>query len=79
MLEFINGVLESIANFFSRIWDIFGWLFSNITMFFKIIKPAINFFQSLLSTIPSVYFGFGLAMLVVLIIYVILGRQAGGD
>lgn len=79
MLQMIQSFFESIGEFFSKIWDFLVMIWEEITQFFKILAPALKFFQGLLSSLPPVFLAFGLAMLVVLILYVILGRTAGGD
>lgn len=79
MLQMIQSFFESIGEFFSRIWDFLTFVFNEITTFFKMLSPALKFFQSLLSSIPPLFYAFGIAMLIVLILYVILGRNAGGD
>lgn len=79
LLEFIQNVFQSIAEFFSKIWEILVFIFDELTQFFKMISPAIKFFQTLFTTLPPIFVVFGIAMLAVMIIYVILGRTAGGD
>lgn len=79
MLEMIQSFFTSVGEFFSKIWDFIVMIWEELTQFFKILSPALRFFQSLLSSLPPVFLAFGLAMLVVLILYVILGRTAGGD
>lgn len=79
MFEFFRNFADQIGQFFSKLWDIITFIFDELTQFFKMIKPAITFFQTLLTSLPPVFLGFGIAMLAVLIIYVVLGRTAGGD
>lgn len=79
MLEFLRSFFVSIGEFFSNIWSFLVFLWEEITQFFRILTPALIFFQNLISTIHPVFLSFGLAILVVLILYVIIGRNAGGD
>lgn len=79
MFEFLRNFADQIGQFFSKIWDILVFIFEELTQFFKLIKPAVNFFQTLLTSLPPVYLIFGIAILAVLIIYIIIGRTAGGD
>lgn len=79
MFEFLRNFADQIGEFFSKLWEIITFIFDELTQFFKMIKPAITFFQTLLTSLPPVFLAFGIAMLAVLIIYVILGRTAGGD
>lgn len=79
MFSFITELGQSIAEFFTNIWSFLTWVWDQITQFFKILAPALSFFQSLLSSIPPLFLAFAVAILVVLIIYIILGRNAGGD
>lgn len=79
MMQMIQSFFEAIGGFFTKVWDILTFVFNEITTFFKMLSPVLKFFQSLLSSIPPLFYAFGIAMLVVLILYVILGRNAGGD
>lgn len=79
MLQTITSFFESVGEFFTKVWDFLCFVFDEITQFFQILKPAIGFFQSLITNMHPVFLGFGTAMLVVLIIYTIIGRNAGGD
>lgn len=79
MLQFLQDVFQQIAEFFTKVWDIITFIFDEITQFFKMIMPAVQFFVSLLVSLPPVFKVFGIAMISVLILYIILGRTAGGD
>ena len=79
MLQTLIDFFESLGEFFTKIWEFLCFIFDEVTQFFQILKPAIGFFQSLISNIHPVFFAFGTAMLIVLIIYTIIGRNAGGD
>lgn len=79
MLEFLRSFFTSIGEFFSNIWNFLVFIWEEITQFFRMLSPALKFFQTLISTIHPLFLAFGLAMLVVLILYVIIGRTAGGD
>lgn len=79
MLSTISTFFEGLASFFSRVWEIITFVFEELTQFFLIVKQSLVFFGKLIGSIPPVFTIFGIAMLVVLIVYVILGRTAGGD
>lgn len=79
MIDLIYSFFTSIGEFFSKIWDFITMIWEELTQFFKILSPALKFFQGLLSSLPPVFLAFGLAMLVVLVLYIIIGRTAGGD
>lgn len=79
MIEFLRGFFDGISNFFTKIWEILTWLFEEITQLFKLFLPVMNFIRKLLGSLPPVFLVFGLAMIAILILYVVLGRQAGGD
>ena len=79
MIQLIQSFFESIGEFFSKIWDFIVMIWEELTQFFKILGPTIKFFQHMLTFLPGIYLGFGIALLVVLLLYIIIGRTAGGD
>lgn len=79
MVAFFTNFFTQIGDFFSKIWDFLVFIWEEITTFFKMISPALKFFTSMVTSLPPVFYFFGIAMLAVLILYVILGRTAGGD
>ena len=79
MLQWFYVLFSSIFQFFSNIWQGLVWLWDQITQFFQIIKPAIHFFMVLVGSIPTFFYVFAVAILLVCIVYIILGRNAGGD
>lgn len=79
MINLLHSFFESISEFFSNLWSILSFILEKITDTFMIIKQSIQFFTSLLGSIPSFFIFFGIATLLVLIVYVIIGRNAGGD
>lgn len=79
MFDWIQNFLVSVGEFFSKIWQFLVFVWEELTQFFKILAPAVNFFSSLIRSIHPVFLAFGLAILVVLIVYIIIGRTAGGD
>lgn len=79
MISFLQGFFQSIAEFFSNIWNILTFIFDEMTQFFLIVKQSIVFFHQVLGSLPTIFVVFGIAMLTVLIIYVVIGRNAGGD
>ena len=79
MFELLRNFFVSVGDFFTKVWDILTFVFEEISQFFKMLSPALKFFQTLINTIHPLFLAFGLAMLVVLVLYIILGRTAGGD
>lgn len=78
-MQVIIDFFTSIGEWFSNAWEIVKYVFQEIAEFFKMLKPGVDFFRSLLGSLPPIFLGFGIAMLLVLLLYVILGRTAGGD
>ena len=79
MVAFFESAFTAIGEFFTKVWDILVFIWDELTTFFRMIAPAIKFFTDMLQNLPSLFFYFGLAMLIVLVVYVIIGRTAGGD
>lgn len=78
MIQFLQTFFQSIAEFFSKIWSFLTGIFDELAQFFRMLKPAMQFVLSLLKSLPAVYWLFGVAMILVLIVYLILGRESGG-
>lgn len=79
MIDLLHSFFASIAEFFQTVWNFVSFIFGELIDFFRMVGSAVSFAFSIISFIPSIYLAFGIAMLLVLIIYIIVGRNAGGD
>lgn len=78
MIEMLRTFIEGISNLINSIWSFLTGIFEKIVDFLKIIPQAISYVTGLIDGIPTVYKIFGIAMILVLVIYIILGRESGG-
>lgn len=75
MTEFFDW----IVNFFQNIWDFLTDFFERTLMLITYIRLAAQLFIDLIAGMPSWLQSFGFITLTVSIIYIILGRQTGGQ
>ena len=78
-MQIITDFFTSIGHFFSSFWDIVVYVFKELKALFILLKAGLQFWLDMLGTMPVVFLGFGVAMITVLLLYVIIGRTAGGD
>lgn len=79
MFQWLQDIFVRLSDFFSAIWDFIQLAISKIIEFFQVVAKALTFGYEVITALPTFYLVFGILMLSVLIIYVILGRSAGGD
>lgn len=79
MISWLQGIFDSISNFFGMITDTINSIIDKMIEFFGYIGSAVDFVKGILNFLPSFYLVFAGIVLVVLVIYLILGRQSGGD
>lgn len=79
MFQWLQDIFVRVSDFFSAIWEFIQLAISKIIEFFQVVAKALNFGYEILKILPSFYLIFGILMISVLIIYVVLGRSAGGD
>lgn len=79
MFQWLQDIFIRISDFFSAIWDFVQLAVSKIIELFSVVAKALNFGYEILRSLPSFYLIFGILLLSVLIIYIIIGRSAGGD
>lgn len=78
MIQLIHTFFQSIAEFFSNIWNWITFAIGEVIDFFKLLGSMIAFVGSLLSFIPTPFIVFGGITIAILIIYLIIGRESGG-
>lgn len=67
LIDFFETIFEVITNFISSLLNLFGY-----------ISSATSLAYNLISTMPTWVSGFALITVSVLVLYMILGRRAGG-
>lgn len=79
MIQFFADFFQQIASFFSSVWQIVTYVFQELLQFFRTVGAGLKFVWSIITLVPPLYLGFGFALVLVLLIYLIIGRTAGGD
>ena len=88
MLDAIVSFFQQLGEFFTTVWNLVKFAFGELVQFFKMVGSALSFIWSIINIIPTmrqayslptIYLAFGICLILVLIIYIIVGRTAGGD
>lgn len=79
MLDAIVSFFQQLGEFFTTVWNLVKFAFGELVQFFKMVGSALAFVWSIINIIPTIYLAFGVCLILVLIIYIIVGRTAGGD
>ena len=79
MISWLQGIFDSLSSFFSMVAALIGDFIDKLLEFFGYIKAAFSFLQTALDFLPAFYVTFAVIIVTVLIVYLILGRQSGGD
>lgn len=75
----MSEFFDWIVNFFQNIWDFISDFFERILMLITYVRLAAQLFLDLIAAMPSWLQAFGVITLTVSIIYIVLGRQTGGQ
>lgn len=75
----IASGFNDLINFIQTCFKLIGDFLSQLVNFFKYLLQAFNMAFGLISSLPSWLQIFATATLTILLLYKILGRQAGGD
>lgn len=78
-MEFITQFIDSISSMLSAVWDFFSGLIDNFIQLFEYIGVAAKLAYNLVGSLPSWLSAFGLATVLISVIFIILGRQTGGQ
>lgn len=71
--------MEAILNAFDTVFGIVGDFFSSLFQFVKYIGVGAGLAYNLVSSLPTWLQAFGTATVLISILYLILGRQTGGN
>lgn len=63
----------------SGVWNFFGGLIQNFIQFFEYIGTAAKLAYNLVNSLPTWLSAFGLATVLISVIFMILGRSTGGQ
>lgn len=63
----------------SGVWDFFGGLIQNFIQFFEYLGTAAKLAYNLVNSLPTWLSAFGLATVLISVIFMVLGRSTGGQ
>lgn len=78
-MEFLANFVDGVAGFFEAIWGFFSGVIGQMQMLGEYIALASTTAYSLVDTLPPWLQAFATATILIAIIYLILGRDAGGS
>ena len=78
-MQFIYDFFNSIGNVVETIGGFFADIVVNFIQFFKYIGFAAGLSYNLVASLPTWLGGFGLATVLISVIYLIIGRDTGGN
>lgn len=79
MIAWLENLFNTVYGFFSNIVSIINYIVDQIRLLFGYVQGAADFVKNAFLLIPSYYLVFGTIIIVVLIVFLVLGRNAGGD
>lgn len=78
-MQFITDFIDSISSMLQGVWDFFGGLINNIVMLGEYIGLASTTAYNLIASLPTWLQAIATATILIAILYMILGREAGGN
>lgn len=78
-MQFITDFIDWIKNLIDTVVDFFTGFIENLVLLFKYIGIAANMAYDLIAGLPDWLQIFGTVTIVVSVIFMILGRETGGD
>lgn len=78
-MQFITDFIDSISSMLQGVWDFFGGLINNIVMLGEYIGLASSTAYNLIASLPTWLQAIATATILIAILYMILGREAGGN
>lgn len=78
LIDDISDGIDTIVDFFDTIYDFITDFIDNLLLLFEYIGAAADMAYSFISTMPTWLQSFATITIVVSVIYMIVGRSAGG-
>lgn len=78
-MEFITNFIDWIKNLIDTVWGFLTGFIENLVLLFKYIGIAANLAYDLVAGLPDWLQVFGTVTIIVSVIFMILGRDTGGD
>lgn len=78
-MDFLTDFIDSISSIIQGVWNFFSGLVNNIVMLGKYIGLAASTAYNLIASLPTWLQAIATATILIAILFMILGREAGGD
>ena len=78
-MDFLIDFVDSISSMLGAVWDFFSGLIENFIQFFEYLGTAAALAYNLVASLPTWLSAFGLATVLISVIFIVLGRQTGGQ
>lgn len=78
-MEFITKFIDGLTGIIEAVWGFFSGLIDNFIMLFEYIGIASTTAYNLVASLPTWLQAFGTVTVLVSVIFMILGRETGGD
>lgn len=78
-MEFFTNFIDWFKNIIDTVWGFLTGFIENLVLLFKYIGIAANLAYQLIAGLPDWLQVFGTVTILVSVIFMILGRETGGD
>lgn len=78
-MQFITDFIDWITSTFQSIWDFFTGFIDSILMLFDYLGIVADLCYNLIGSMPSWLQVFGTITILISVLYIVLGRQTGGQ
>lgn len=78
-MEFITKFIDGFTGIIEAVWGFFSGLIDNFIMLYEYIVIASTTAYNLVASLPTWLQAFGTVTVLVSVIFMILGRETGGD
>lgn len=78
-MEFLTNFIDSFTSIIQSVWNFFSGIVNNVVMLGKYIGLAATTAYNLIASLPTWLQAIASATILIAILYMILGREAGGD
>lgn len=78
-MQFIQDFIDGFVGIIESVYGFFSGLVNNFILFFQYLVISMSTSKNIVSTLPDWLQVFGTVCLTICVLYMVLGREAGGD
>lgn len=78
-MQFIQDFIDGLVGVIESVYGFFSGLVNNFILFFQYLGISMTTAKNIVSTLPDWLQVFGTVCLTICVLYMILGRETGGD